>query len=229
MMSDITLIATDLDGTLFNNNGTLTSETTAVLKRAVQRGIRVVFATMRVPGRVIPFCRALDLHDPIICLNGALVLGTPDGPTWANPCFPQAIALVIAQVADDHGWGLGITIGEMTYWRQRPGQTPGPLNSYMSVVAANVEAVTGDLARIHWRSAAIAHIRVSDPPRIGATWKIIIMGMFRGPQHLRAPGDKGAALALVLTAWRPSDQVMACGDTPAIWLYLICTGHGCGW
>ncbi len=217
-IEEIALIVTDLDGTLLGKNGTLSPKTRGILKRAIQHGIRVVFATMRVPGRVIPFCRALDLHDPIICLNGALVSGSPDGPIWANACFPQAVALEIAQTADDHGWELGITIGDMTYWRLRPGQTPGPFNATMTLVATNAEAVTGNPARILLHEpAAIAHIRDLCQTRF-ADWCRVedhqnIDGSVQSLSIYAPQADKGAALALVLDrlAIHP-EQVMACGD-----------------
>jgi HAD superfamily hydrolase (TIGR01484 family) len=152
----IALIATDLDGTLLTSAGELASQSAIELKQAVSRGLSVVVATTRNPYFAVPICRSLGSTAPLIASNGAQVWGSPDGPVWAYHAIPRQAARAIAQFADMNDWALAITIDQKTYYRQRPGQALGPLTANTSVVAANVDAVTGAPLRILvWGEEAI--------------------------------------------------------------------------
>jgi len=149
-VQDISLIAVDLDGTLLTSERVLALEGARLLTRAARQGVRVVLATTRNPESMQPYCDAIQIDDPIICTNGAQVWGSPSGPVWARHVIDREVALSIARLADDRGWELSTTVDATTYWRQRPGQSLGPLVSRpnITVVASNAEAIVGDPVRI---------------------------------------------------------------------------------
>ncbi|HLR70392.1 MAG TPA: Cof-type HAD-IIB family hydrolase [Pseudogracilibacillus sp.] len=70
-MTNIKLIALDMDGTLLNDDGIVTSYTSHVIQRALQQEIQVVLST----GRPLPLCETyaeeLQLTSYIITSNGA--------------------------------------------------------------------------------------------------------------------------------------------------------------
>src|SRR5690625_2605945 len=70
-MSKIKLIALDMDGTLLNDDGIITSYTHDVIGRALQQNIQVVLST----GRPLPLCSTfaeeLQLDSYMITSNGA--------------------------------------------------------------------------------------------------------------------------------------------------------------
>ncbi len=142
------MVAIDLDGTLLTSEKLVAPEGARLIKQAVQSGIHVVLATTRNPHTVQSFCRLLGISTLMICTNGAQVWGSPAGPVWAHHFLPPEIALAIAQLADRHDWELSITVGSMTYWRQRPGQALWPIGPNRLVVVRNADAVTGDVVRI---------------------------------------------------------------------------------
>jgi len=121
------LVAVDLDGTLLTSEKVLAPDGTRRLAQAAQRGVRVVIATTRNPYFAREVCQELGVQDPIICTNGAQVWASPDGPVWAHHVIPQEVGLALAHLADEHNWELGTTVGQVTYLRQRPGQTLGPM------------------------------------------------------------------------------------------------------
>jgi hypothetical protein len=148
IMDAISLVAIGLDGTLLTSAGIFAPQSAVLLTRTAQRGVHVILATTRLPESVQAFCRQLDLHHPFICLNGAQIWGTPEGPVWASSCIPQEVALAIAQVADTHNWDLSITIGTMRYRRARLGQAPGQVGPNRVLVSTNAEAIIGEPGRI---------------------------------------------------------------------------------
>ena len=142
------LIAVDLDGTLLTSEGIPAPMGSQLLKEAAQKGVHVIPASSRAVDSVQRFCQILEIDGPSICLNGARVHASAKGPIWSSLTFPREIGLEIAVLADNNGWELSTTIGDVTYWRQRPGQPVGPLSPTRAIVAKNVDAVTDSPIRI---------------------------------------------------------------------------------
>lgn len=72
-MTDIKLIALDLDGTLFNSKGKITEKTKKEIKRITDRGVHVVISTGR-PYNGVPFEQIKDTGiDYAITTNGAAI------------------------------------------------------------------------------------------------------------------------------------------------------------
>ncbi len=70
------LLATDLDGTIVGQDGTISERTVAALVSLVDLGVRVVFATGRPPRWIYPVVEATGITGPVICSNGAQVYDT---------------------------------------------------------------------------------------------------------------------------------------------------------
>lgn len=142
------LVAVDLDGTLLTSEGTLAYRGTQLLKTVVQNGVHVVLASARFPASMKDYCQLLDIAGPMICMNGAQVYASPDGPVLASLTFPKEIGLEIATLADMNGWEISITVGSVTYYRQRPGQILGSISEGRIVVASSTDAIIDNPARI---------------------------------------------------------------------------------
>lgn len=214
----VRLIAVDLDGTLLTSEKALAREGAGLLKEAAREGKRVILATTRNPSSVLPFCRALDLRDPIVCTNGAQVWGSPDGPIWAYHSIPLEGALKIARLADKHHWELSTTIGKTTYWRQRPGQALGPAAANIKVVTSNADAVVGEPVRMMtWQPEAVDGIRQLCRSELASQCYAETFYNPDGTIHalgiFALQANKGTALDLVLERLhlRPH-HVMAIGD-----------------
>ncbi len=67
------LLATDLDGTLLNENHEISEENVQAIKKAEEHGIQVVVATGRTYHAAKKPLEAAGLNLPIICLNGAKI------------------------------------------------------------------------------------------------------------------------------------------------------------
>jgi Cof subfamily protein (haloacid dehalogenase superfamily) len=239
--SAIRLVAVDLDGTLFTSqaapgvNGAritpkaplppLTSlvamapEGARLLRVAALNGTHVILATGRVIDSVRILCNSLETNSPAICIDGAHIYESIKGPVLHSFTFPKSIGLEIARLADNNGWELVVTVGPMTYYRQRPGQPLGPFAPARVIVPTNMDAVTGNPSRILvWDPEAIKEILnlckscYPDQCRIEKYHErrdeeITSIGIFG------REANKGNSLALVLHRLKinPS-QVMVIGD-----------------
>lgn len=215
---DIQLIAVDLDGTLLTSQGTLAPEGARLLKLAAQAGKHVVLVTTRNPDSAYLFAQALQLKDPIICTNGAQVWGTPAGPVWAYHSIPHQVALKITELADAHGWELSTTVGDMIYWRQRPGQTLGPISANITVVTTNSDALVDEPVRIlTWHPDAVTGIKQFCQSQLDVQCYAETYYRTDGSVHslgvFALSADKGTALRLVLSRLGLISQpVLAIGD-----------------
>ncbi len=214
----IRLVAFDLDGTLLTSAGTPAPQGAAALSRAAQAGLHVVPATTRASAFTRDLCRQLKLAAPMICLAGAEVWASPQGPLWASHTIPRQVALAIAREADRQGWELSTTVGELTYWRQRPGQPLGPLRPGIATVASNRDAIVGDPLRIlASQPEAIAGLATLCESAFPKQCRVETYLNPDGTAHslgiLAPQARKGTALSLVcrrLSVTR--EQVLAIGD-----------------
>jgi Cof subfamily protein (haloacid dehalogenase superfamily) len=217
-MMDFKLIALDLDGTLLTNNHSLAPEGMGYLRRAYLEGVHIVLATMRNPLETTVFCQELGIDDPLICANGAWVLGSPNGPNWEYRTIPQDIALKIAQLADQNGWELVTTVASTTYLRQRPGQLIGSFETNKEIVAINVDGIVGDPIRmLVFDSEGGAVIQEKCKTELQANCQTEIFINPDGSFHSLAIGpvntDKGTGLRLVMDHFHlPREQILAIGD-----------------
>ena len=219
-MNEVALVAVDLDGTLLTSAGDMAPQGMRLLRRAARRGVRVVLATTRNPGTTAASCRQIGIDDPMVCTNGAQVWASPDGPAWACHTIPQDAALVIAQLADANGWELSITVGAVTYWRQRPRQLLGRLYPGIEIVRANADAVIGDPVRI-LASGQEAIEAIRDLCQSTFAGQCHTETYYRPDGALHSLGifgagvDKGTGLDLVLGRLGiDAEQSMAVGDNP---------------
>ncbi|MCF6335112.1 MAG: HAD family hydrolase [Spirochaetales bacterium] len=72
--NDIRAIAFDMDGTLLNEKGQISSRIKKVLNKLKEREIELMLSTGRSYEALLPFKNELELNSPVICYNGAQVL-----------------------------------------------------------------------------------------------------------------------------------------------------------
>ncbi len=72
------MLATDVDGTLLNDDGTLSEENARAVAMLIAHGVPVTLATGRTEATALPLARTLGLRVPLVLYNGAVV-ATPQG------------------------------------------------------------------------------------------------------------------------------------------------------
>jgi len=69
----IKLLALDLDGTLLNSRGEISTQNIEAIQQAERQGVLVTIATGRRFRDALPVAEQLKLNAPVICHNGALL------------------------------------------------------------------------------------------------------------------------------------------------------------
>jgi HAD superfamily hydrolase (TIGR01484 family) len=104
------LVATDLDGTIVNRDGTISPRTVAAFARAEQAGAVVVLVTGRPPRVMTAIAEAFGRRGTAICANGALTYDMNTGEVLAGrliePEHIAAAALALRKAIP----GIGIAV-----------------------------------------------------------------------------------------------------------------------
>ena len=90
-MTQVKLLALDLDGTLTNSDKVVTPRIRAALQQAAQRGVRIVLASGRPTVGVQPLAESLGLAGNggcILSYNGGKVIDCTTGETLVQHAFP---------------------------------------------------------------------------------------------------------------------------------------------
>lgn len=105
-----TLIATDVDGTLLDNQERITPRTREAIHAAVAAGTKFVLATGRPPRWIPPVVEALGLAPLAVCANGAVIYdAATDRVISAHVLDPDRLA-ELAEIATRVIPGVGLAV-----------------------------------------------------------------------------------------------------------------------
>jgi Cof subfamily protein (haloacid dehalogenase superfamily) len=110
-MSEIKLLAFDLDDTLFRSDLTISGRTRSAIKKAVQRGIVPVIASGRVPDGLLDTVKILGLNKTdgyLICGNGTIIQKSRTNETIDEFFLPPKAALAAFDLIDAEGFPVQI-------------------------------------------------------------------------------------------------------------------------
>ncbi|MGW4795105.1 HAD family hydrolase [Nonomuraea sp. NPDC004297] len=107
------IVATDLDGTLLTDAGTVSPRTRKALQDARAAGAEIIFVTARAPRGVREIARQAGVTGAAVCSNGAIVYDiASDEITAGSPLAPEAARKVAAALAQAlPGVGLAVETG----------------------------------------------------------------------------------------------------------------------
>lgn len=73
-MNKYSVILLDIDGTLLDSHDEISGNTKKLLKRLEKKGVPIVLASSGTPGDLERVARQADVHAPVICYGGGLIL-----------------------------------------------------------------------------------------------------------------------------------------------------------
>jgi hypothetical protein len=172
-------MATDLDGTLLAEDGTVSARTLAAVCALERAGTTVVLVTARPPRWVTELAAALPCHRLVICANGALVYDTADRRVVRQQTIaPAAGAEVLARLravlpdlafAAEHAGGFAHEAGYLPRFATEPSALAASAEELVAVPIAKLLArspVRLDdvvLARCREALVGLGEVSVSGP------------------------------------------------------------------
>ena len=114
-MSNIDLIALDLDGTLLNSDEHVSLRNQRAITQALDQGIRVVLVTGRGVDMPVRISRELGLNLPVICCHGALTKDFGANKTLVHIAVPLQYAKTMIEYAEEHRLQVAVYVEEFFY------------------------------------------------------------------------------------------------------------------
>jgi Cof subfamily protein (haloacid dehalogenase superfamily) len=105
MTNRISLVVSDIDGTLITSNHEVTEATRAAAARLREQGIKLALASSRPPRSILPIASSLGLGTQLAAFNGALVT-TSEGEVLSRSIIPPGVTARIKAIADEAGIGV---------------------------------------------------------------------------------------------------------------------------
>lgn len=231
------LIACDVDGTLFDENETITPRTRDAVSAAVAAGARFVVATGRPPRWIRPVVEALGFAPIAVCANGAVLYDPADDRVLSSQTLAVDTLAELAELAARviPGAGLAVErIGERAHDTATPQFISSPGYEHAWLNPDNTEVSIDDLlsapaikllirkagARSADMAAALAkHVGIEGDITYSTNnglVEIVPLGISK------ASGIEEVAKPLGITR----DEVVAFGDMPNDIPMLRWAGHG---
>jgi Cof subfamily protein (haloacid dehalogenase superfamily) len=113
MPSSISLVISDIDGTLITSNHEVTDATKAAAAKLYERGVELSLASSRPPRSITPLADALLLRGAFAAFNGALVVKR-NGEVLARSVISAEVISRVKAIAD--GFGLAVWLYDEVDW-----------------------------------------------------------------------------------------------------------------
>ncbi len=231
-MTRIKLIALDLDGTLLNSALQVSEGNGEAVRRAQDRGVKIVLATSRWFGLAKRTADHLGIDTPLVCSNGALVRRPSDGREILHLRLDQEVAREVTALGDERGWEMFTTIEDATFMRMRPGVIPERLPGGLRISERQADEVTRGqpTAVLVFGQEAVDEISQRLLPTYDGRAKFSLNRPVNLPHYVvltHPDADKGSALETVCREMDvPLTEVMAMGDSESDLAMLRLAGLG---
>ncbi|MCF6460925.1 Cof-type HAD-IIB family hydrolase [Clostridium sp. Cult3] len=96
------LIAIDMDGTLLNSENKVSRRNMETLHKAIEAGVYIVLSTGRILRSALYFSKAMDLKNPIIACNGAVVSCGDERDIIYENALERAAAKELMELAEEN-------------------------------------------------------------------------------------------------------------------------------
>ncbi|MDD2400908.1 MAG: Cof-type HAD-IIB family hydrolase [Clostridia bacterium] len=110
-MTDIKLIAIDLDDTLLHDDLTISARAKKDIQEVVDKGVTVTLATGRMFAAALPFGKELGLNVPLITYQGGMVKYL-DGRIVSHQKIPQDMAQSVIDFLHPYGYHINVYVND---------------------------------------------------------------------------------------------------------------------
>jgi Cof subfamily protein (haloacid dehalogenase superfamily) len=110
----ISLLVSDVDGTLVTRDKVLTERAGKAVQRLYEAGIKFAITSSRPPAGMKMFVEALKLSSPLGAYNGGMLV-QPDMTIMSEKTLPRSVAEGIVKILTDHSLGIWVYVGNEWY------------------------------------------------------------------------------------------------------------------
>lgn len=201
----MSLVASDLDGTLLRDDKTISERTRAALRRVQEAGIALVLVTGRPPRRMKIVAEELGLTGLAVCCNGAIVYDLAADAIFQHDTLSSDIARQLVTALREAAPGVCFAIERGLAFGHEPAYTA------ISQVIEQEPPLSADAETLCIEAVTKLIVRHPEIP-IEELWRI----------SLAVAGETAA----VTHSGAPFVEIAAAGITKASALAGVCARHG---
>lgn len=112
------IIAVDMDGTLLNDNKHISDYNLAMINKAVEKGVKFVIASGRIPGGLKFYEDTVAKNQPMICCNGAIILDEHKTTIYSNKLNKEELLKIIDVLREGKDTYYHFYSGDIIYSEQ---------------------------------------------------------------------------------------------------------------
>lgn len=109
------LIAIDLDGTLLTSRHAITQRTATAIKQLARNRHRIVLASARMPKAILHYSRMLELTDPIMAYNGAMIVDVTNSRNMFKIDIPVEASRSVIALSKGFNVQIHVYVGDEWY------------------------------------------------------------------------------------------------------------------
>ena len=97
------LICVDMDGTLLNNKGEISDKNIEILRKVIDKGIRVAISTGRIFTSADFYANLIGVKVPVIAANGAIIIEKDENRVVYKNIISEELVRTLIQLGEENG------------------------------------------------------------------------------------------------------------------------------
>lgn len=222
-LKDIKLIVFDVDGTLLNDEGKIGVETITLVRQLKKAGVRFTFASGRAHSAIAKFTEELNLHVPVISLDGALIKSSKDNTVVYKSYLRRSTVEKCLRLSEKYSVNMVLCHADAIYYTEKNSVVPDrtdkfgalfqKVDSYDKYIDETLEVFfAGD----HRQTVALLRDSLSFPFTFGCSATFYRSQSLESVYYLeirKSGSTKGKALKRLLKHLNiPENQAAVIGD-----------------
>lgn len=132
-LKNIDLVVFDVDGTLISDNGELGEKTIQLIKELKKYGVMFSFASGRLHSALIPLAEDLNIHIPLISLDGTVIKSNSSKEFVYRSFLKQTHVKKAVELSDKYLVNIALCHADAIYYTESNSVIPKLLDKYGAV------------------------------------------------------------------------------------------------
>ncbi len=132
-LKNIDLVVFDVDGTLISDNGELGEQTKQLIKELKKYGVVFSFASGRLHSALIPLAEELNIHTPLISLDGTVIKSNSSKEFVYRSFLKQKHVKKAIELSDKYLVNIALCHADAIYYTESNSVIPKLLDKYGAV------------------------------------------------------------------------------------------------
>ena len=129
-LQNVKIIVSDLDGTLLANDGSISERSKKLIRELHKYDVLFSFSTGRLHSAVTDIAKELEINNPIISLDGSIIVDYPGGKTIFESFIKKKYVKKAISYAENYLLNIALCHSDAIYYTEHNSVIPKTLNKF---------------------------------------------------------------------------------------------------